>query len=105
LLQTTSRLFEIQHTCRSGARHIHNCCATPRRGASAGFSISPGNHNVFGTLTAAPLNLSASSTVESVRTAANTLIGNSLGGGTTTQGQAGPMNALLGCLNRETVTP
>jgi len=50
----------------------------------------------------APLTLTAGSTVNQVLTAANYLIANSASGGSTTQAQAGAMNALLGCVNRET---
>jgi len=45
--------------------------------------------------------LTAASTVNAAFTAAVTLIDGSAAGGTTTQGQLGAMNALLGCLNRE----
>lgn len=55
--------------------------------------------NLTSDLTA--LGLSGSSTVQQVLALANSLIGNSAAGGTTTQQQAGPMNSLLGCLNRE----
>jgi hypothetical protein len=48
------------------------------------------------------LGLSSASTVNQVLSVANSLIGNSIRGGTTTQTQAGDLNALLGCLNRET---
>jgi hypothetical protein len=48
------------------------------------------------------LGLSSSSTVSAVRDVANALIGNSIRGGSTTQAQAGAMNSLLSCLNRET---
>jgi hypothetical protein len=48
------------------------------------------------------LGLSAASSVNQVFTAANALIANSVSGGSTTQTQAGDMNALLGdCLNKE----
>jgi uncharacterized repeat protein (TIGR01451 family) len=48
------------------------------------------------------LGLSSSSTVNQVLTVANALISNSKSGGTTTQTQAGDMNALLGnCVNQE----
>ena len=47
------------------------------------------------------LGLSSTSTVSNVLAVANTLIGNSALGGSTTQPQAGAMNSLLGCLNRE----
>ena len=55
-------------------------------------------------LTSAPLNLTASSSVGDVLTAANWLIGHSFKdsvGGFATQAQEGAMNALLGCLNRD----
>jgi hypothetical protein len=48
------------------------------------------------------LGLSSSSTVNAVLSVANQLIGGSIAGGTTNQSQAGAMNSLLGCLNRET---
>lgn len=48
------------------------------------------------------LGLSSSSTVNQVLAVANALIDNSTSGGTTTQTQAGDMNALLGdCVNQE----
>ncbi|WP_346428512.1 hypothetical protein [Alicyclobacillus mengziensis] len=48
------------------------------------------------------LSLSPDSTVNDVLNLANSLIANSLSGGTTTQSQAGAMNSLLGdCLNQE----
>jgi hypothetical protein len=47
------------------------------------------------------LGLSGSSTVNNVLSVANSLIGGSIAGGTTTQAQASAMNALLSCLNRE----
>jgi hypothetical protein len=56
-----------------------------------------------GSLSSAPVGLSGSSTVNQVLTAANKLIANSAAGGSTRQAQAGPMNSLLGCLNRETL--
>jgi hypothetical protein len=55
-------------------------------------------------LTAATVGLSGASTVDQVLAAANRLIANSAVGGSTSQAQAGPMNSLLGCLNREAVT-
>jgi uncharacterized repeat protein (TIGR01451 family) len=53
-------------------------------------------------LTAAPVSLSAASTVGDVLAAANRLINGSKGSGTTTEAQAAAMNGLLGgCVNRE----
>ena len=45
--------------------------------------------------------VTTSSTVNSVLTLANSFIGGSASGGSTTQAQAGAMNTLLGCLNSE----
>jgi hypothetical protein len=42
--------------------------------------------------------------MDQVLAAANRLIATSAAGGSTSQAQAGAMNALLGCLNRETLT-
>ena len=47
------------------------------------------------------LGLVPGSTVNEVLVKADELIGNSIAGGSTTQAQAGAMNSLLGCLNRE----
>lgn len=50
------------------------------------------------------LGLSSSSTVNQVLAVANGLIGQSFKpGGTATQAQEGAMNALLGCMNRESL--
>lgn len=49
------------------------------------------------------LPLPSNPTVNDVLIEANKLIANSISGGTTTQAQAGAMNSLLGCLNRETL--
>jgi hypothetical protein len=55
-------------------------------------------------LTGAPVGLSGASTIDQVLAAGNKLIATSAAGGSTSQAQAGPMNSLLGCLNRETLT-
>lgn len=49
----------------------------------------------------AGLGLGDNSSVEAVLAQANLLIANSILSGSTTQEQAGAMNALLECLNRE----
>ena len=58
--------------------------------------------NITAVLLAAPVSLTASSTVNEAFTAAFNLIDKSYAsGGTTTQSQLGAMNGLLSCLNRE----
>ena len=62
------------------------------------------SQNCVAYLTPAPagLELSPNATVVQTQAAANALIGGSIKGGATTQGQASAMNNLLSCLNRET---
>jgi len=69
---------------------------------SAGLSTPTNNCSALLTSPLTSLGLTSASTVNDVLGKANLLLANSQSGGTTTQAQAGAMNSLLGCLNRET---
>lgn len=70
----------------------------------SGQTVAALSCQVYITSPLSALGLSSSSTVNQVLAVANGLIGQSFKpGGTATQAQEGAMNALLGCMNRESL--